>query len=132
MAPLMMKPGRVGVHHTADATCPYTNRDWEGVGGGAQSISPGEGSHCKHSLMIKDSLTPNFQINAQELQNSCCCESFLDLRVSITGRERNDISCTIPKRKSEQVHDRCALVLVFSIFFLLSAFEDLITKKTSF
>lgn len=89
MAPLMMKPGRVGVHHTADATCPYTNRDWEGVGGGTQSTSPGEGSHCKQSLMIKGSgTTPNFQINAEELQNSCCYESFLDLRVSINRRER--------------------------------------------
>lgn len=72
----------------ADATCPYTNQKWEGVGGGTQSTSPGEGSHCKQSLMIKDSGTrPNFQINGEELQNSCCCESFL--RVSITMRERS-------------------------------------------
>lgn len=33
---------------TADATCPCTNRDWEGVRGGTQSTSPGEGSHCNH------------------------------------------------------------------------------------
>lgn len=74
----------------ADATCPYTSRDWEGVGGGTQSTSPGEGSHCKQSLMIKDfGTTPNFQINGEELNS--CCEPFLDLRVSITVRERTYI-----------------------------------------
>lgn len=53
-----------------------------------QSTSPGEGSHCKQSLMIKDSgTTPNLQINGEEL-NSCCYEFFLGLRVSITMRER--------------------------------------------
>lgn len=54
---------------TADAPCPCTDRDWEGVGGGTQSTSPGKGSHCKRSLMIKDSgTTPNFQIRSGESQ----------------------------------------------------------------
>lgn len=62
MAQLMMKQGRAGVRvhrtfFTIDVTCPYTRRDWEVVRGGRRSTSPEEGSHCKHSQMMKDSGT---------------------------------------------------------------------------